>query len=318
KYVKRLTNRENVLDRQLLVTTAEVGRARKNLGLQRDLLAWRVREIYKYGRTRMFEFLFSSASFAQLLSRFRYLAFVAESDKQLMDGYQTHKLDVEQSETKVKRQIAEINGLKSEKEKEQRNLGSLRQKRRQSITQIQSERKSYEEAARELERAAARTKSILEELEKRRREELAGKLPAPEWMAHAEFEKNRGALNWPVPGSVASKFGNNKHPRFGTTVFNPGIDIAAPHGTDIKAVARGRVDYSSWLTGLGNCIILSHGGGYYTIYAHAAEVFVRVGQEVSPGQVVGKVGDSGSMKGSCLHFEVRKGKEALDPSKWLR
>lgn len=296
----------------------EVARAREALRLQTELLAWRLREIYKYGRTSSLEFLLSSESFAQLLTRFRYLGLVAESDRNLMQRFDRERLQLEASEAKLRDQLAKVTALRKEKEKEQGNLVVLRKRKRDVASQIQNERKSYEQAAKELETAAARIQSVIEQLERRRREELARKIPAPQWMAFPEFEKNRGVLNWPVSGSIIGKFGNNTHPRFGTVIFNPGIDISAPYGADIRAVAKARVDYSNWLAGLGNCVILNHGGGFYTIYAHASEVFVKVGQEVSTGQVIGKVGDSGSLKGSCLHFEVRKGKQALDPEAWLR
>jgi septal ring factor EnvC (AmiA/AmiB activator) len=318
KYVQKLTKREETFEKELAATMEEVRRAREALRLQTELLAWRLREIYKYGRTSSLEFLLSSESFAQLLSRFRYLALVAESDRNLMQGFDRERLKLEESETKLRNQLARVSALRNEKEKEKGNLLALKKRKREVAGQIQNERKSYEEAARELEKATARIQAVLEQLERRRREELAKKLPTPEWMAYPEFEKNRGVLNWPVSGSIIGKFGNNTHPRFGTTTFNPGIDISATYGTGIRAVAKARVDYSSWLAGLGNCIILNHGGGYYTIYAHASEVFVKVGQEVPTGQVIGKVGDSGSLKGSCLHFEVRKGKQALDPTAWLR
>jgi len=318
RYVKKLTRTEGHLDRQLTVTTGEVRKARDALSLQRDLLAWRLREIYKYGRTRSLEYLLSSESFAQLIVRYRYLAMVADSDKRLMQDFDRDRTNLEESEAKLKTQISDISALRKEKEREKGNLVSLRKTKQTTVNTIQTERKSYEEAAKELERAAARTAKILETLERRRKDELARKVPTPAWMLSADFEKNRGILNWPVSGSVASGFGNSVHPRFGTKTFNPGIDISAPLGTEIKAVSRGRVDYAGWLEGLGNCIILNHGSGYYTLYAHAAEVFVRVGQEVPAGQVIAKVGDSESIRGSSLHFEVRKGKQALDPEQWLR
>ncbi|UCF78239.1 MAG: peptidoglycan DD-metalloendopeptidase family protein [Candidatus Eiseniibacteriota bacterium] len=318
KYVRKLTKREQAVDKQLSATVIEVKKARASLELQTELLAWRVREIYKYGRTRSLEFLISSESFAQLLSRFRYLTFVAESDKELLEDFDTQKGRLEDSEAKLRSQLAEVASLRAETQREKSNLIKLKAKKRDTISQIQTERRSYEEAANELERTAARIQALLEELERRRKEELARRLPTPEWMAFSEFEKAKGRLNWPVAGRVAGQFGNNTHPRFGTTTFSPGIDISASYGSEIRAVAVGRVDYASWLSGLGNCVVLNHGGGYYTIYAHASELAVAVGQEVSPGQVIGRVGDSGSLKGSCLHFEIRKGKQALNPTEWLR
>ena len=99
--------------------------------------------------------------------------------------------------------------------------------------------------------------------------------------------------------------------------FNNGVDIAAPSGTPIRAVAAGRVEFVDWIGGYGNCIILNHGGGYYTLYAHAAETFVNPGQVVSHKEVIAEVGDSGSLNGFECHFEIRKSKQALNPIEWF-
>jgi septal ring factor EnvC (AmiA/AmiB activator) len=157
---------------------------------------------------------------------------------------------------------------------------------------------------------------LIEQLEKRR---LAAERGAPgEPPLFGDFSKNRGRLSWPVTGKVARGFGSEKNPRFGTSTFNSGIDIGASFGTPIKAVARARVDYVNWLEGFGKCAILNHGGGFYTLYAHASEISVPVGKDVAAGEVIGRVGDTGSTIGTALHFEIRRGKQALNPLEWLR
>ena len=101
--------------------------------------------------------------------------------------------------------------------------------------------------------------------------------------------------------------------------MNSGVDIAAKMGEPVRSVARGRVEYVSWLDGYGRTLIVNHGGGYYTVYAHLSEVRVAETQTVVPGQAIGAVGDSGSLDGAKLHFEIRAGKNAgtVDPMKWL-
>jgi septal ring factor EnvC (AmiA/AmiB activator) len=133
-----------------------------------------------------------------------------------------------------------------------------------------------------------------------------------------DFSRNKGRLAWPVNGRVARQFGTQTNPRFGTSTFNSGIDIAASFGTPIVAVAKGRVEYVSWLEGYGKCAIINQGGGYYTLYAHASEILVAVGKDVAAGDVIGRVGDTGSTIGTALHFEIRRGKDALNPLEWLR
>ena len=108
------------------------------------------------------------------------------------------------------------------------------------------------------------------------------------------------------------------NPRFNTVTLNNGIDISAPRGTDIQSVARGRVEVTESLPGYGRSIILNHCDGYYTIYGHCSAVLVAQGAQVDARQVIARVGESGSLKGPILHFEIRKGRQALDPKAWLR
>ena len=135
-----------------------------------------------------------------------------------------------------------------------------------------------------------------------------------------DFAKGQGSLDWPVRGTLVGRFGPEKHPRFNTVIMNNGIDIESTAGTPVRAVAKGRVDFTNEdYSSFGQVVIVNHGDGYYTLYAHLSEILVRQGEEVQSGQTIGKVGDSGtSLKGTVLHFEVRKGSAALDPESWLK
>jgi septal ring factor EnvC (AmiA/AmiB activator) len=99
--------------------------------------------------------------------------------------------------------------------------------------------------------------------------------------------------------------------------FNNGVNIKAAAGTPIRAVAAARVEFVDWIAGYGNCIILNHGGGYYTLYAHAADIFVSPAQSVNAREVIAEVGDSGSLNGYECHFEIRKSKQPLNPADWF-
>ena len=100
--------------------------------------------------------------------------------------------------------------------------------------------------------------------------------------------------------------------------FRSGIDIRAEHGEPIRAVSAGRVVYAGWLRSYGNMIILDHGGSYHTVYAHAEELFKGKGDAVEAGEVIATVGESGSMAGPLLYFEVRYHGKPLNPLKWIR
>jgi murein hydrolase activator len=100
--------------------------------------------------------------------------------------------------------------------------------------------------------------------------------------------------------------------------FNRGIEITAPQGRDIVAVAEGTAIYADWFKGYGRLVILDHGSGYFTLYAHASDILIKTGDAVSGGQVIAKVGDSGSLEGPQLYFELRHKGKPQDPLTWLR
>jgi septal ring factor EnvC (AmiA/AmiB activator) len=123
---------------------------------------------------------------------------------------------------------------------------------------------------------------------------------------------------WPVTGRIISYFGKSKDPQFHLEVDNSGIQIQAAEGTPIHAVASGVVKFADWFKGYGKLVILDHGRGYYSLYAQAATLNVSEGQSVASGQVLGSVGDTDSLVGSSLYFEIRKNGVPQDPLHWLK
>jgi len=132
------------------------------------------------------------------------------------------------------------------------------------------------------------------------------------------FGSLRGRLPWPTEGKVVSAFGAQVHPRFGTRTFRNGVDIQAGEGKDVAAVYGGHVVYTGWFKGYGNLIILDHDNEYYTLYAHVADILVKEGDDVKQGQRIGTVGETGSLEGPRLYFEVRFEGKPQNPEQWLR
>jgi murein DD-endopeptidase MepM/ murein hydrolase activator NlpD len=121
----------------------------------------------------------------------------------------------------------------------------------------------------------------------------------------------------PVPGAIVSGFGPRVHPILGTTRIHTGLDMAASMGEPIRAADTGNVVMAGWNGGYGNCVIIDHGAGLATLYAHQSEVAVSVGQRVNRGQVIGYVGSTGLSTGPHLHFEVRVNGTPVDPTQYL-
>ncbi len=133
-----------------------------------------------------------------------------------------------------------------------------------------------------------------------------------------DFFAFKGVLAMPAKGSIISRYGPAKNDDEGTFIFQNGIDIKVDRGEPIRSVFSGKILYAEWLKGYGNLIIINHGNSYYTLYAHVEEFFKKKGELVAASEVIATAGDTGSIKGPCLHFEIRHHGKSLNPLKWLK
>jgi murein hydrolase activator len=134
----------------------------------------------------------------------------------------------------------------------------------------------------------------------------------------ANFSRQKGRLVMPVAGDVVSRFGPKQSGDYKAFTFQSGIDIKVERGEPVRSVFQGNVMFAEWLKGYGNLVIINHGENYYTLYAHLQEMFKKKGDTVETGEVIGTVGDTGSIKGVCLHFELRHHGKPVDPLTWLK
>ena len=319
--LRSLSRRKTNLGQQLDATRNDLQTSIQSLGSARQRLRRRLRDIYKFGPARELEVLLSHQSFAQLLTRWDFLLMVAEQDRQLVEDVKERKERVEVLETRLQGHLTQIERTTKQTTSENQRLARLRDQRATNVASIQSQRQNYEDAAAEYAKTARDLQRLLVQLEARRKADAQKRREQgrPEQPFTGEFAKGQGSLDWPVRGSVVGRFGPETHPRFGTTINNNGMDISASIGTPVQAVAKATVEYTSEdFASYGPIVILNHGDGYFTLYAHLSEILVSTGQQVAAGQIVGRVGDAGSLKGPILHFEVRKGGTALNPADWLR
>jgi murein hydrolase activator len=168
---------------------------------------------------------------------------------------------------------------------------------------IQAEQSQSSRVVRELEQAERELSALIADME------------APP--AASGFGALKGRLPLPAPGRVEVGFGKVVNPKFNTVTVQKGVDVRAPAGVPVRAVAPGKVVYSAWMRGYGNLVILDHGGGFHTLVAHLADLGRAVGEEVQAGEVLGAVGDTASLKGAYVYFEIRQRGQAVDPAVWL-
>ncbi len=148
-------------------------------------------------------------------------------------------------------------------------------------------------------------------------------VPATELLADSgrlgpPFPSLRRRLDPPVKGPIVRSFGREVDEEFKTETFHSGIVIDAPMGTPVAAVSAGRVRFAGWFRGYGRIVILDHADNWFTVSGHLDELDVVLGDEVKARQTLGRVGETGSLTGSQLYFEIRRGAEAQDPADWLR
>jgi septal ring factor EnvC (AmiA/AmiB activator) len=305
--------------------TGELARLEQELVVKRKILERRLRNIYKFGRYGAFQVLLMADSFASILGRYKYLSLIARQDDRLFQRVKILKGEIEQHRRALEDVRARMEQRRVERLRQMDALRTGEEERARVLRSIKSEKSKRIETARNLEKESERIRNLLAELEKARREEearaksaaeAAGRpAPAP---AKSTLTSAYGNLDWPVEGEILEEFGKSVHPIYGTTVINNGIDIRAPRGTPIKAVESGTIQFVDWYGAYGKTVIVDHKGGHYSIYSHLEDVHVKQGKKVARGAVIGTVGDTGSLDGPKLHFEIRKGGKAVDPVTWLR
>jgi septal ring factor EnvC (AmiA/AmiB activator) len=190
--------------------------------------------------------------------------------------------------------------------------------------ELELERASKREVLAGLRADGARERGALDELEAAAKTleqtlvRLGATPPArPSRPLTEPFTNLRGRLPAPVSAPVARGFGKVVDAEFLTAIFRKGIDFAAPAGAPVRAVAPGEVRFAGWFKGYGKMVILDHGEGYFTVCAHLDEIHVAMGDTVAADQPLGTVGDTGTLGGPLLYFEIRHGSEPQDPSRWL-
>lgn len=132
------------------------------------------------------------------------------------------------------------------------------------------------------------------------------------------FASQKGRLSMPARGRILTTYGRHKHPEFNSFTFSNGISISAPNGADVHSVYDGTVVFADYFKGYGNMVIVDHGGGFLSVYAHNSRVAKRAGATVSRNEVLASVGDVDSTRGPMLYFEIRYQGRAIDPSPWIR
>lgn len=291
--------------------TREIVYTQGQLGELKGALAARLNAIYRYGGVAELNLFFSSSTINEAIVNSYLLSRIADQDREIYGKYMDRIRRLDQSRRDLGVQTERLAEQKKQIEGERTVHRKALDESNRYLEKVKREKQLHAAAVEELQRAQRelenKVRSIIEQKRKMARRSTV-KPPA----------YRGGALPWPVSGKVNSEFGMRKHPQFNTRMKHTGIDIAAPIGTPVIAVAAGEVLFAGSMRGYGNVLMIDHGSNLLTVYGHLSRMDVGEGQAVRQGQVIGGVGNTGVSTGSHLHFEVRLGEQARNPREYLR
>lgn len=269
-------------------------------------LAAQVRAAYMSGSQEKIRLLLNQrdpATLGRLMAYYRYL-----------NDYRAENIE------SVIAEIRKLEALRSQIAAEEARLGELARTRYAELTQLnrsQEERaalltalrQKIENEGQEVERLAAQEKDLTRLIA-----ELTSILSDYPISSEEPFSAHKGKLTWPVAGTLLHDFGQ---PRVGGSIKWNGVVLAAPRGREVRAVYHGRIAFADWLAGMGLLVIVDHGDGYMTLYGYNETILKNTGDWVAPGDVIATVGDSGGQSQASLYFELRRGKQPVNPRHWV-
>ena len=279
----------------------------------------RVVNSYLKGRITDLERVFSSTTWRQAMYRTHYLKIISDIEKKMTKQIEKLLIGISQQKLELEAALRENLILKRDKEKQVSSYRNMRINREQELSRIRFDKKAMALYVNEKEAGLKQLENIIKKiLEDRARFEREERIRQQQQALKTKsFSALKGRLPWPANGRIIAKFGRKWNPKLKTTTENPGIDIKGQPGSAIRAIIGGVVTTITYIRGYGTTIIIDHGGGFYTVYSHVTNIQTNVDSEVRNGDVIAYMGDSGSINGSKLHFEIWGKGQKLNPELWL-
>ncbi len=285
---------------------AERERLAARLADERAHLAETVRLLARLGPVGRLRLVLEARDADRLAAGLRLVHELTARQREIVAGIRADEARLAGTEKEVRARQERLEALAAETRAARRGLSRTIASRRRLLARVRAERETRERALAELREAA-------EELSRAIRGGGAAELPA------LDVRRFRGLLPMPVErGRVVVPFGDRRDPRFGTRIPHPGWDIDAPFGEAVRAVFDGTVVYADWLRGYGLVLVIDHGHGVHSVYAHLSMILAPRGTRVEQGDEIGRVGDTGSLRGPYLYLEVREDGKPVDPGRWIR
>ena len=319
KLIQSLKNEEEKTRKRILQLKSDILKNENELEALRSRYKKRVVNSYLKGRMTDLEKVFSSTTWRQAIYRTQYLKIISDIEKKLTNQIEKLLINISQQKLELEAALRDNLNLTRDKQQQISSYRDMRINREKELNRIRNDKKALSNYIDEKEAGITQLESIIKKVleDKARFERELRIRKQQEALKTKSFKALKGQLPWPADGRIIAKFGRQWNPKLKTTTENPGIDIKGQPGSAIRTVLGGVVTTITYIRGYGTTIIVDHGGGFYTVYSHVTNIQTVVDGQVRNGDVIAYMGDSGSINGSKLHFEIWGKGQKLDPEKWL-
>jgi len=285
----------------------KIALADNHLAGQKKILGKRLRSIYKEGSMFPIKVLFSAENFNDLIQRVKYMELVTEYDSRIFGNFISRLNQLEKEKEALLRARAKLEQLEKNTDRNKKEIKNRKNEKSRFLKKLKREKSLNIKVKKELLMASKNLNGLISNLEE--------KLVLGQGL---DIVDRKGRLILPVTGKVLNKFGKKRDKHYDTFIVYNGIDIKVRKGTPVRSIFDGKVLYANELKGYGNLIILGHGNDYHSLYGHLDEIITKVGRTVRSGQIIGRSGDTGSLVGETLYFELRHKGNPIEPTRWFK
>lgn len=306
EFLEEVKQKLRLNQKELRRQQGKLKRLEKSSKEVREKLGNRLIAFYKYAKRGYVHLLASSKDLHQLRKRMKYLQVIMDDDQRLLEELADVQLKINQEIVLLKERLAIIDRMKKAESARLLSIKEELDKKVFLLMKVHKEKEFYETLVKELQVAAQNLKETLLDLDRKQKKKK---------MLPSGFADSKGKLPLPFNGKIIKS-----HDRWGVDIVNThkGIFIQGPLGAKVKAVFPGRVDFSGWLKGYGQTIVINHGSRFFTVSAHLSQRHKEAGETVEKGAVIGLLGHTGPFESPRLYFEIRRAGTPLNPLKWVK
>ena len=319
KLIQSLKVEEEKTRAKILQLKNDILKNENELEILRSRYKERVVNAYRKGNLTDLERVFSSTTWRQAIYRAQYLKIISDIEKKLTKKIEKLLIEISQQKLELESILRDNLNLVRDKAQQISSYRNMRINREKELNRIRNDKKALANYIDEKEAGIIQLETIIKKVleDKARFEREIRIRQQQEALKTKSFKALKGQLPWPSKGRVITKFGRQWNSKLKTTTENPGIDIKGQPGSPIRSVLGGVVTTITYIRGYGTTIIIDHGGGFYTVYSHVTNIQTTVDGQVRNGDIIAYMGDSGSINGSKLHFEIWGKGQKLNPEQWL-